>query len=163
MAAVQVLALALLQERGYTPLQGGDRAGLDFLAAKDHWGSVLTLGMLRADGLAPSDLARRAEAFHALVAAQRAHAATLVVRPTLGASHEVALGSFGILLLVHEGGAPPGAVEHARGLKRGGLREKTSSLVWTVDAPLRRVWGHRGLPLAGLDPPRRWVEQVLGR
>lgn len=159
--ALDVLAQAL-RAQGFQPLprELPVPAGLGFVGAKDHWGSVATCALAAADGLRPEGIARLAADFHALVQAQVAHAGSLAIVRPLGRPADVRLGSFGVLALVFERGCPPGALAAARAAKRV-ADGKATTLVWAVDAPLRKVHPHKGLPF-GVVPKARDLEAALG-
>ncbi|MCA1813690.1 MAG: hypothetical protein LC624_07035 [Halobacteriales archaeon] len=155
MAALDLLR-AGLQAQGFEALSGSIPAGFAHLAAKDHWGSVATAGLLAADGMSEAALRDYAAAFHELVLAQRARTGGLVVR----GGREVQLGSFGVLVAVFERGAPQGLVATAQDCKRMEARAKAGAVVWCADAPLRKVHKHKGLPLA-LAPSAKSLEDAL--
>jgi len=168
MAALENLQRALVADKGYRPLDADLQAktglqapaGLDWVGLGDTWGSVASVALVRADALSVQDIAARAEAYWGLVNAQRAFAGKLVMGRGIGKPAEVGLGSFGVLAFVFENGPGPGLVEAVQGAKRGSMRDKTQLVAWSVDAPLRKVHGHKGLPLA-VQPPRKWMEGVL--
>ena len=164
MATLEGLAAAL-REAGYAPvgfegLPPRASGNLGYVGAKDHWGSVGTVALVRADGLPLEEVEARLEALHQLAEGLHPLAASLVYRPVAGAPVEVPLGSYATLVAVFEGGATYSLVERLRALRRGG-RGRVLTTCWVVDAPLRKVWDNRGLPY-GLPPGRALLRNALG-
>lgn len=167
MSAVNVIEAALVGQKGFDRLEPGRLAQegfpadlFDFVGSKEHWGSVATVAVVKADGMGRLDLKERAEAFHVLVQDLKDRAGRLVVHGALGTGAEVQLGSFGVLIFVFEQGVDAGTAAVIADLKRGSTLEKEHTVCWTVDASSDHVHRHRGFPVL-MHPGWWWLKRVV--
>lgn len=164
MDATDLLERALIEAHGVLSLSdlGVDSdalAGLDFVGAKDHWGSVALVGLVRADDLDDAAVTARTDTFDELTRSLHRYAAVLTVLTTKG-SARVKLGSFGVLCFVFEDGCPKNMVDLVRRQRRGSAAKKEYTLTWSIDVPARVVHDHGLLP-RGVFPAKRWVASIL--
>lgn len=134
-------------------------SGLDFVGAKNHWGSVGLVGLVRADGLEPAAVAARTDTFDQLTRSLHRYADVLHVF-TLRGSASVKLGSFGVLCFVFERGCAKDMVEFVRAQRRGSAAKKEYTLTWSIDVPSGKVHDH-GLFPRGVFPSKRWVASTI--
>lgn len=164
MDAVDRLERALIAEHGVCSVaelgvEADARAGLDFVGAKDHWGSVGLVGLVRADGLDVAAVSARTDTFDALTRSLHRYARLLTVYTSRG-SGTVKLGSFGVLCFVFEQGCSKDLVEVVRRQRRGSAAKKEFTLAWSVDVPAATVHDHGLLP-RGVFPPKRWLVATI--
>src|SRR5438132_305380 len=105
---VDRLGDALVKDQAVCPLadlgvEPAALSGLDFAGAKDHWGSVGLVGLVRADSLDAASIAGRTTTFDELTRSLHRYADLLTVY-TLRGSGSVKLGSFGVLCFVFQQG-----------------------------------------------------------
>lgn len=134
-------------------------SGLDFVGAKNHWGSVALVGLVRADGLEPAEIVTKTGTFDELTRSLHRYADVLDVF-TMRGSASVKLGSFGVLCFVFEQGCTKDLVELVRAQRRGAAAKKEYTLTWSIDVRTGKVHDH-GLFPRGVFPSKRWVASVI--
>lgn len=164
MDTVERLGTALVDDHAVRPLatmgvDAEELAGMDFVAAKDHWGSVGLVGLVRADDLGPAEIEERVTTFDGLTRSLQDHAGVVRVYTGHG-STAVKLGSFGVICFVFERGCPEGVADMVRRQRRGSARAKQYTLAWSADVPTGRVRDHGFLP-RGVFPSKRWVQSTI--
>lgn len=165
MDTVDCLGNALVEDQGARPLETmgvepHDLDGLDFVAAKDHWGSVGLVGLVRADHLDQSEIEQRVTTFDHLTRSLQQHAGVVRIYAPHGTA-SVRLGSFGVICFVFEDACPKDLSDVIRRQRRTARRSKQYTLPWSADVPTGRVRDH-GLFPRGVFPSKRWMESAMG-
>ena len=155
------IARQLVADKGYLPAAEAslptDAAlpAVPFLGVREYWGSIMTIGLLDADRLTPSQIQQHATAFYAFT-----HGLLpLAGRLRIGLA-TTRLGSFGLLAFVFAGGCPPHKLEAVLSARHGSAFRKDYSVSWAIDVPAQRVHSHRGLPLT-MFPGARYLKRLL--
>lgn len=157
---VRKLSRALVREKRFTPieqvalpqLKAFPREEYAFIGIRRwYWGSVVSAALVEADGLGEEEVARHGERFFHLVQLLQQSAS------------QGRLSSSGVLCFVLEKPPTQAVVELVQRQKRLSLGSKCYSLCWVIDAGEGRVYPHRGVPLMGAYPGKKYLEAVLAR
>jgi hypothetical protein len=161
-ARVAALAQRILTEKGFqhpTAMElppGVNAPAWPFVGVREYWGSMMTLAILQADGLPEATVREHAQTL------QHFASGILPLAGSLRTSGGVAakLGSFGLLVLVFEGGCAEPAVSALRRIRFGSGWQKDYVVVWIADLLARQVHKHRGLPFT-IYPGLRYIRRLV--
>jgi len=126
-----------------------------FLGAKTYFGSLVSVGLVAADGLGPEDLGHRFGLFRAVFDQ------LLEIGPTArGLVVGNLTGRSALLAFVFE--APPtrDQIEGIREFKYGSVAKLGYCRAWAIDVINGKVHKHKGLPLK-LYPSKRFFQEAL--
>jgi hypothetical protein len=126
-----------------------------FIGVREYWGSMMTVGLLDADGLSTAAIEAHGEAFYEFTHSLLPFAASLRVGLA-----RVKLGSFGLLVFVFRTGCTDEILAAVRGGKRGSAFRKDYSVCWAIDLPAQQVHTHSGLPLT-MFPGAKYLRSLL--
>ena len=126
-----------------------------FLGLREYWGSMMTVGLLDADGLAPAAIEAHSDAFYQFTHSLLPFAGSLQVGLA-----KVKLGSFGLLIFVVRTGCTDEIVSAVRRGKRGSAFRKDYAVSWAMDLPAQQVHTHSGFPLT-MFPGAKYLRSLL--
>ena len=154
---IEAFVRRICAEKGFVPVSEASLPAdarppqIEFLGIRPYWGSIMSLGILRADHRSERDWVALTDELYRFTSA---------LRPLAGSVNGARLGSFGLLALLFFEGCSPQQIASVRSLKRGSAWRKDYLLSWACDLPAGRVHGHRGFPLV-MYPGRRYIEAVI--
>ena len=161
MTSIPGMADRLVAEKGFVPaaeveLPVATRIpDIAFLGIREYWGSIMTIGLVDADGLTASEVKTQSAAFYGFTHDLLPFAGRLPI----GLAN-TRLGSFGLLAFVFPRNCPRPVVEAAIGTRHGSAFRKDYAVCWALDVPGGVVHPHRGLPLT-MFPGKRYFRRLL--